>query len=253
MRKTILPITLFLSGLLLFSSCKKETTSLSEMEKGENFYPMEVGKYVVYDVDSLIWNDLIKATIPSQCQLRYTVSDTFRDDSGDKAYVINVQYRKTAADAYVPKNVLYAVKHNGQLVVTQDNRKFIKLIFPVENGTHWDGNAMIALGDEDNAEYNNSKWDYTYSDFDQSFNTGVKLFQHTVTVNEIDDKLNDPDKDTTAYAYKNYAQEVYAYNVGMVYRERIYWVFQPKSPDGESGGSGYRKGYSVTMKAVDHN
>src|SRR5690606_24628042 len=131
---------------LLFSSCKKETTNLSEMEKGQNFYPLEVGKYVVYDVDSLIWDDHLKATIPYQCQLRYSVSDTFRNDAGDMAYVINVQYRKTAADAYVPHNVLYAARHNSQLVVTQDNLKFIKLTFPVENGNQWDGNAMIALG-----------------------------------------------------------------------------------------------------------
>src|SRR5690606_7457620 len=126
----------------------------------------------------------------------YSVSDTFRNDAGDMAYVINVQYRKTAADAYVPHNVLYAARHNSQLVVTQDNLKFIKLTFPVENGNQWDGNAMIALGDGANAEYDNNKWNYTYDNFDQSFNTGVKLFQHTVTVNEIDDQLNNPDEDS---------------------------------------------------------
>lgn len=253
MRKSILPLALFLFAAVLFSSCKKETTSLSEMEKGHGFYPLEVGKYIVYDVDSLVWNDHLKATIPSQCQLRYNIADTFRNDEGELAYVINVLYRKTAAESYVPFDVMYAHLHHNQLIVTQHNLNFIKLSFPIENGKNWKGNAMIPLDDEDYAEYNNDKWNYIYSDFNQSYNTGMKLFQHTVTVNEIDDQLNDPDTDSTAYAYRNYAQEVYAHGVGMVYKERIYWVFQPKSPDGGSGGSGYRKGYSIIMKAVDHN
>lgn len=252
MRKVIIPLALFLSGTLFFSSCKKESVNLSELENGKGFYPLEIGKYVVYDVDSLVYNDQLKATIPSQCQLRYNVSDTFRDDQGQLAYVINILYRKTAADAYVPHDILYASVHGSQLVITEQNLRFIKLTFPVENGNTWNGNALIPLGDKNNIQYDNSHWNYVYSDFNHSYNTGLKLFQHTVTVNEIDDQLNNPDVDSTMEAYKNYAQEVYANNVGMIYRERIYWTFQPSS-DGQTGGSGYRKGFSVIMRAVDHN
>lgn len=253
MRKAIIPLVLLLSGTLLISSCKKETTTLSELEQGQNFYPLQIGKYVVYDVDSLVYNDLLRATIPSECQLRYNVVDTFRNNAGELSYVINVLYRKEASDEYVPHDVIYATMSDNKLVVTEQNLNFIKLTFPVENGNSWNGNAMIPLGDQDNAQYDDNNWNYVYNNFDQSYNTGVELFQHTVTVNEIDDQLNNPDVDSTVYAFRNYSQEIYAYNVGMIYRERIYWTFQPKAPNGQGGGSGYRKGFSVVMKAVAHN
>lgn len=253
MKKSILPLAIILLGMLLFNSCKKETFTTSDMEIGHNFYPLEMGKYVVYDVDSLIWDDFLKTKVPSQCQLRYDVTDTFRNDTNELGYLITVRYRKTVADAYVPHDVLYAVRHDNKLVVTHHNLKFIKLTFPVADGINWNGNAMIPLNDSDNVQYDNNNWNYVYTNYDDTYNTGIKLYPHTVTVNEIDDQLNNPDEDSTAYAYKNFSQEIYAYNVGMIYRIRIYWTFQPKSPDGNSGGSGYRKGYSVIMKAVDNN
>jgi len=253
MRKIFLPAVFFLLGSAFLFSCKKDTENISEISKGNLFFPLEVGKYIVYDVDSTIWDDLLKAEIHHRSQMRYDVTDTFRDDAGRLSYVITIRSRPTDLDPYVASDVIYATPTPTNVVVTQKNLKFIKLTFPVANGKSWNGNAMIPLDDAHNEEYNNDKWLYTYARFDQSFDPGNNLYRHTVTVNEIDDQLNDPDVDSTAYAYKNYEQEIYAYNVGMIYRERIYWVFQPKSPDGQSGGSGYRKGYGVLMKAVDNN
>lgn len=223
------------------------------MEVGYDFYPLEIGHYVVYDVDSLIYDDLLRAVLPSKCQLRYEVVDTFRNNNNELAYVVNIRYRKTEAEAYVPYDVMYVTRNDNRLIETQNNMNFIKLTFPIQNGNIWDGNAMIPHGDPAYAEFDNNEWNYTYSGFNDSYNTGINLFQHTVKVHQIDDQLNDPDIDSTAYAYRNFGEEVYAFNVGMVYRERIYWVFQPRATQGQGGGSGYRKGYSVIMKAVEYN
>lgn len=249
MRNSILKSFLGLSAasLMLFS-CNKETTDLSDMEKGHDFAPYEIGKYILYDVDTLYWDDLLEAQVPRRCQLRYDVADTFRDGAGRLSYVINVQIRDNEGDPFRPNDVIKVTPTATNLIWSQKNLDYIKLVFPVSTSTSWDGNAMIPLGDQDYAEFDNDKWDYTYTDFDKSYKPGAKLYEHTVTVNQIDDQLNDPDVDSSAYAYRNYAQEVYAYSVGMVFRERIYWVFQPKP-----GGSGYRKGYSVIMRAVDNN
>src|SRR5690606_4049419 len=98
-----------------------------------------------------------------------------------------------------------------------------------------------------------SNWLYQYKNVGKSFDPGNNMYINTVTVNQIDDQLNNPDLDSTNYAYRNYSQEIFAKGVGMIYKERIYWVFQPKSPDGQSGGSGYRKGYEVIMRAIENN
>ncbi len=248
MRKILLPFLLISVGLV---SCKKETEDISEIAKGNKFFPTEIGKYIVYDYDSTYWNDQLGKDLHYRGQFRYYVADTFRDNAGRLSYVINVQVRANDTDPYRPDDVIYVTPTEDRIEYKQKNLTFIKMVFPVSNGKSWNGNAMIPLGDNDYAEYDNDKWKYTYANFDTEFDPGNNLYLHTVTVNEIDDALNNPDVDSTAYAYRNYSQERYAYNVGMVYRERIYWVFQPKV--GGSGGSGFRKGYGVVMKAVENN
>lgn len=248
MRKLLLP---FLIVSVAFVSCKKETEDLSEIAQGNKFFPTEIGKYIVYDFDSTYYNDQLRAEVPVVGQVRYYVADTFRDASDRLSYVINVQYRRNDTDPYVPNDVIYVTPTGDRIEYNQKNRTFLKMVFPVSDGKSWNGNAMINSLDADNAEYIGDAWKYTYANFNTEFDPGNNLYEHTVTVNQIDDALNDPDVDSTVYAYKNYGQEVYAYNVGMVYRERIYWVFQPKV--GSSGGSGYRKGYRVVMRAVENN
>lgn len=248
MRKLLLPFLLISVGLV---SCKKETEDISEIAQGNKFFPTEIGKYILYDYDSTYWNDQLKAEIHREGQVRYDVVDTFRDGSDRLAYVINVQSRRNDTDPFLPNDVIYVTPTGDRIEFYQKNRTFLKLVFPVSDGKSWDGNAMINMGDADNAEYAGDEWKYTYANFNTEFDPGNNLYEHTVTVNQIDDALNDPDVDSTVYASRNYSQEVYAYNVGMVYRERYYWVFQPKV--GGSGGSGYRKGYGVIMKAVNNN
>jgi len=250
MRKIFIPALAFLLlSVTLFTSCKKDDEDLSAMDQGQLFFPLEVGKYIVYDVDSTIWNDSLKAEIHHRCQLRYDVVDSFFNTEGQVSYRIDVLSRPTELDPYVPDDVVYATRTSNRLILTQKSFKYIKLVFPVSNGTSWDGNAMIPLADSDNVQFDNPNWVYTYSNFDEVYRPGNNVYEHTVTVNEIDDRLNDPEADSTQYAYQNFSREVYAYHVGLIYRERVYWTFQPE----EAGGSGYRKGYGVTMKAVDNN
>jgi hypothetical protein len=249
MRKLILPALLVALGM---ASCKKETADISEINQGNKFYPTEIGKWIVYNYDSTIWDDLNQWVKHEVGQVRYYTADTFRNDAGQLSYVINVQRRRNDTDPFVPNDVIYVTPTANNLVFEQKNLTFIKLTFPVSNGKSWNGNALIPLNDEDfTKEYDSDKWKYTYANFDTDYDPGNNLYQHTVTVNEIDDALNNPDVDSTAYAYRNYSQEIYGYGVGLIYKERIYWEFQPKV--GGSGGSGYRKGYGVILKAVDNN
>ncbi|RYG53680.1 MAG: hypothetical protein EOO01_03705 [Chitinophagaceae bacterium] len=249
MRKLILPFLLVSVGLV---SCKKETTDISEINQGNQFYRTEIGKYIIYNYDSTIYDDLLGEAFPYQGQVRYTTKDTFRDNQGRLSYRVVVEKRRNDTDPFLPNDVITVTPAADHVEVYQKNLRFIKMTFPVSNGKSWNGNAMIPLDDQDyKEEYDNDKWVYTYSDFDTDFDPGNNLYEHTVTVNQIDDALNNPDVDSTAYAYRNFSKEVYAYGVGMIYRERTFWTFQPKV--GSSGGSGHRKGYGVVMKAVSNN
>jgi hypothetical protein len=251
MRKYILPFTLGLITLVAFNSCKKEKEDLSELAYGKNYFPLEVGRYVLYNVDSTYWDDFLRAEIVYRSQVRYQIADTFTNAEGKKSFKVDVYQRKETTDSFQIREVFYVTDNETSIEVNQKNLTFIKLIFPVTEGATWDGNAKVPKFDQDyTQEYNNNSWMYSYHNINQTFDPGNNYYERTVTVNHIDDQLNDPDKDSTLYAYRNYSQEVYAYNVGMIYRERIYWVFQPSE---NGGGSGYRKGYGVRMRAIGNN
>ena len=253
MRKLLLPfIAIALGSGTLLSSCDKSTEGLSDTTGGKDFMPLEIGRYILYDVDSIYWDDFLRAEIHKRSQHRYDVVDTFRDNANRLSYVINVLSRPSAQFPFTPDNVIHVTPTEKTIEYYQHNLTFIKLTFPVDDGMSWNGNSMIPVGDADNVQFDNDNWNYTYSKVGESFDPGNNFYASSVTVDEIDDQLNDPAVDSTAYSYKNYSQEVYAYGVGLVYRHRIYWVFQP-SEGSAGGGSGYKKGYAVTMRAVDNN
>lgn len=233
-------------SLLALTSCERQIENPTE-DDGRNYMPMEIGTWVLYDVDSTYWDDYTRSTSLVYGQQIYEVVDTFRDGDGRLSYTINVYKRAAATEPFVPSRVIHATPTNGTLEWNENNVTLINLIFPVANSATWDGTAMISNNDPDLPEYYTDKWNFEYTNVGDPFDGGVKYFDNTVTVNQIDDELNDPDVDSSAYAYKNFSKEMYAANVGMVYKERIYWVFQPKP-----GGSGYRKGYGVKMTAVDY-
>ncbi len=254
MRKYILPLMCGLLSLLTLASCEKETEDLSELEMGKNYFPLQKGKYILYNVDSTYWDDFLRAEIVYRSQMRYQIEDAFVNAEGKTSYRVDVYHRKETTDSFQVKDVFYVTPGESSLEVNQRNLTFIKLVFPVTQGTTWDGNAKIPRLDQDyTQEFNNSNWLYSYHNIGMPFDPGNNYYERTVTVNHIDDQLNNPDLDSTLYAYRNYSQEVYAYNVGMIYRERIYWVFQPQGPGGQGGGSGYRKGYGVRMRAIENN
>jgi hypothetical protein len=254
MRKYILPLICGALSVLSLSSCEKETEDLSEYSIGRNFFPLQKGKYILYNVDSTYWDDFLKAEIVYHSQMRYQIADSFTNAEGNISYKVDVYQRKETTDSFQIKEIFYVTPSETNVEVTQKNLTFIKMVFPVAEGTTWDGNAKIPKLDQDyTQEYSNTNWVYSYHNLGVAFDPGNNYYDRTVTINHIDDQLNNPDLDSTLYAYRNYSQEVYAYNVGMIYKERIYWVFQPKGPDGQGGGSGYRKGYGVRMRAIENN
>lgn len=160
------------------------------------------------------------------------------------SYSIDVHIRTNDSLPWLTHRVIYVTPTATGLEYVEANVRFIKMIFPVANNLEWNGNALIPSGDQDYQYFQN--WTYKYSDYEQSFNNGKVLFDNTITVNEADDKLNDPETMPESYATRTFAKEVYGYDIGMVYREVTHWTYDPFTTK-------YRNGYSVVMRAVDHN
>lgn len=230
-------------GAIALSSCKKEVERPSD---SNDYFPLQVGKYILYDVDSIVYDDASRTTFINSYQMRYDVVDSFNDNAGRVSYTINVHIRPETDEPFTPRDVIHVTKTASGLEWTQSNAKILKMAFPVSENTTWNGMAFIQLREPGMDEYNTQRynWDFKYERIGADFDPGNNMFYNTVTVNGIDEVTNQPDD--SVYADRNYYQEVYAAGIGMVYRERIFWVYNP-------GTALYKKGYELRMRAVEQN
>ena len=228
-------------SVFMLASCKKETEAPYD---NTNYFPLQVGKYILYDVDSIVHNDFNETSIPYHSQMRYDVVDSFKDNQGRLSYTINVMWRKNTTEPFVPSDVIHVTKTATGLEWVQGNVRLLKMIFPVVEGASWNGNSAVSTLDPQLDEYLVDKygWNYQYANLKAEYDPGNNPFYNTVTVNEADQTTNIAGD--TVYADRNYSQAVYAYGTGLIYKERVFWTYQPKK---------YKKGYELRMRAVEQN
>ena len=106
MRKIILSVGL--TGLIILSACKKteefKTAAISD------YSPLVVGKYIIYQLDSLIFADNInpKDRVISY-QVKHLVADTTTDNPGRKGFRIVRYIRTSPSNNWVPDNTFTAI------------------------------------------------------------------------------------------------------------------------------------------------
>lgn len=247
MMKRFLPILAVLAIMSLYSCTRSGDDSFYGPDNTRGYYPLTQGHFVLYDVDSTIWNDYDSSETKRHCQVRYTVTDTFHDNQDRLSYHVEVLSRTDENAPFKTNDVFFVTPTLTGLEVSQNNLRFLKLVFPVNNTSVWKGNSAIATADQDLVWY--ADWNYRYSGFGESYNNSRATFGNTVIVDEVDQTLNDPATSPRTYAERTYAREVYAHGVGLVYREMVRWTY-----DQNPANSTYaRKGWGVVMRAVDHN
>ncbi len=235
---------------LFFSACKKETEELKTPALSE-YVPLEVGKYIIYQLDSFRYLPFSTQGITISYQAKFLVDAAITDNLDRPAYRIVRFIRKTAADVWQPDNSFTAVNTGNTYEFTDENMRFLKLHEPISNGFSWKGNSYINTTSQFTDFRFLDGWDYMYDSVDAPLTLGAINFDSTVKVAQRDEVLNDPG-DPGSYSEINYAVEYYAKGIGLVYKRFLHSEYQPPTT---SGGSGYysdaTKGFTLTI--IDHN
>jgi hypothetical protein len=238
-------VLLLLTGMIFtaFISCKDKKDAPYQIDTSSSkYYPLAVNKYVVYDVDSLIWVDSTCDTIQTRYQIRYEIVDSFRDEQNRRSYRIETATRTDSA-GWVPGAVYYVTPAANGVEYAEKGLQFIKLSYPIEEGRTWEGNALIPAHVDADLTYL-AGWKYRYERVAAPYRSEIRGYDTTVTVIQVDQKEGDP-KNTEEYSSRMYGKEIYAYDVGLVFREFIRWSYDP--------ATGCRKGYHMVMREVAHN
>lgn len=201
----IRPFCILFVCFSFFISCKKDK-STSTVDIGYNYYPDAVGSYIEYDVDSIVYDDFDHDTDYYKYRLKEVVESIFPDNAGRptmrleryiKTYNPNLSYDSMP---WVLSDVWSATKTNTAVEKTEENIKFLKLVFPVTKGTEWNGNAFNVNGEET----------YTYTDINTARTFNSLSFDSTLIVTQ---------RDIQNLIKKEYYVEVYAKGVGMVHKQ----------------------------------
>jgi hypothetical protein len=226
----------------LLTACKKEIIPNDNILLGKEYFPITKDHTIEYAIDSIIYNDFNKSTDTFRMQFKDVIGESFYDNEGRESYVVNRYSRQD--DTYLWKDLMtfYATKTNFRVEVVENNLRMIKIVFPVKLKTYWSGNIYIPAQIDDKLKWL-WNWNYTYTYINQTFNTGLASFSNTIEVIGINDSTNNPEQFPDAIANKTYSKEVYAKNIGLIYRELTNWEYQPD-------GSRYRNGFTTIYRAI---
>jgi hypothetical protein len=224
----ILPVFIFLL------SCKKDPPA-EPIDLGYDYYPDHLGRFVVYDCDSIVYVDIGNDTQNYKFQVKEIIDSLFTDNEGRPALRIS-RYKKMIQNdtviisnpQWVLQDVWWANKTATTAEVVEENYRYIKLIFPVEVDDTWNGNSANTLGG----------WDYQYTSVDEPLTLGSLQFDKTLTV------LQYYSGGIPIY-YKKY-QEKYARGVGLIEKEITDYTWDQNANGPIIGSIKYGLKYKMT-------
>jgi len=243
----------FLSLILMicaFTACNENTNAEElEVELGYEYFPLEVGKYLVYEVDSVVYD--IGAGIilkdSSKTYIKEEVTEEYLDDSGRVNHRIKRFKRNSLNEEWRVSDVWVAIRTERDAERLEENLRFVKMVFPVQEGIEWNGNAhidettIIPIAGESVEVFKN--WAYEIMSVNEAETIGDFTFPRVATISQANSEN---------LIEKRYSIEKYAAEVGLVYKEmRILdtqiineeFTFEEKA----------EKGFILTQRLIEYN
>ena len=201
--------------LLSFTACERIVETLPQADLA--YYPIEEGRYKIYQIDSLVYDEFLCTVVPIRFQVKEVTGAAIVDGEGATAHRVQRYQRETETDPWVLTGIWTEKFEDQQIQRVEDNQRLIKVVFPIQEGKNWDGivyirrdtlvpirgGAIDLYKDWDDFEY--GRVDQMYIDTFQN-----KVYDEAVVVTQVDKENN--------IEYR-YSTEVYAKGIGLVYKE----------------------------------
>lgn len=190
-------VSLLILAVSIFVSCKKDYP-LPNINLGYNYYPLQTGNWIIYDVDSIVHNTVTGNIDTFFYQIKEILYSSYTDLEGNTAYRIERYKRNdTTINIWYIKDVWSIYQTTTQTLKTEENIKYIKLLHPIKENKKWNGHAY---NDLTSAEYK-----FTDVDITDTINS--------IIIDSVAHVLQLEEDNFIEYKFK---QEKYAKNIGMV-------------------------------------
>ncbi|MBP6446414.1 MAG: hypothetical protein KA341_06385 [Saprospiraceae bacterium] len=231
-------------GLGLLQSCSKVTEEIDPGSFGYDYFPVATGKSWTYMSDSVIIRSSGLRRDTMRSFIREEIGERYKDAEGKDVYKVFRSFRKKDTDAWQSLNTWTVQIDQNRAIRTEENLKFIKLIFPFSKGMRWDGNAFIdtdirvQAGDENIQPYKNWKYRIENTEAEITFK-GQKT--KALKVNLV--------SDTSIIDLRN-VTEFYGKGVGLIRKEMTIFDTDNSKPTAPWSVKA-QKGFTHTLTLID--
>lgn len=232
--KTQLCIGFF--ATISLSSCKNNPETFL-LDYKYDYFPLDSGRFWIYRVDSFLFNYNGNFTTRDTISfyMRERVESFFPDNAHRPTARLERSRSNSIGGPWQITDIYFANRTQTTAEKTEENMRFIKLLFPPQIGQTWKGNQYLQLTDRlrwlDN-------WNYEVKSLDAPATIGALSFDSSLTVLQHDEQ--------NAIA-KVYSTETYVKSVGLAYKELMNLELVPTLPWTEP-----RNGFILKMTLVDY-
>jgi hypothetical protein len=245
-------------------SCGKESVKPDEVNL-ESYFNLQPGKYNIYQLDSIVkatFNDT--AFTEHSYQAKDLVDTIITDNLGRKSWRILRYLRPLNSNddnAWTSSDTYFITATRENVEVVENNLRYLKLILPLNENTFWKGNTHINTTPGGPLDYLDA-WEYNYTNIDGPFTPLESSYDSTITVLEADQGAGFLDDNTPLNVdqngYRIYSEEVYAKNIGLIYKYLNFWTFDARTTDVNGNPSlprpfGSRNGGGIRLRLISHN
>lgn len=186
MKKCVFLCAVF--SLVLFA-CDNETETLTEDVFGYDYVPLNIGATWTYSSDSIIYRQggVTRDTLSGFIQEE--ILDTFVDGIGEKTYKIARRFKSEWTGEWESTRIWSMKLTDQRFTRTEENIRFIKLVFPVQENVFWDGdlfydeNIFVDLEGDMIQPYR--FWDYNIESLGNSFVEGNISSDEVIKVSHV--------------------------------------------------------------------
>lgn len=211
----LLLLLLIGGSIFCISSCSESTFEENNEEQGYEYFPIALGNEWIYQVDSVVYQSGGAEINMSTSFVKEEITDIF--DEAENSYVLTRSSRRSENSTWLVSDVYIVERDGTRAYRTENNRRFIKLTFPIRDGKSWDGNIFFD-SDADIDVFGNQfpvyeDWEYEITVEANPLEILGQTYADVITVHHID-------SDDQLQWSKSFEQ--YSKGLGLIYREHLF-------------------------------
>jgi hypothetical protein len=187
----------------MLCNCRKDEYETFRQTVGKEYFNSKIGHFSIYLVNEIIYDDFTNTSDTFNYQLREMNESVFKDNLNREAFRIDRHMRMSDTSAWIYVNTWYAALDTKMMERVEENKRLIKLSFPISNDAVWNANSLNT-DNANNVFYGLMHQKYKLDAF--SFDSVVSV-KSTPRINSTSERI---------------FEEVYAKHIGLVYKYHVH-------------------------------